>query len=368
MRPDLDHALRGAVNQLADEGRPVNLGDRAIRQGRRIIRRRRAVTATAALAVIAALAVPFAVLSQHQRTIMPGGARSPEPPAPTSAAASMPPPASPSAVYPESMRAARPLPLDDGPLRIGMEWILAGAPAKDGSWVFNRDNGAYQLIKYPNAVPAPRGDLVAITQRGQLGLLSLGSGSVNWVTGPMALGRVDWLDDGTRLLYAGKGDADGRLRLTVVNAVRGTASRLGADIECYENCAPSWLPGGKEIAVTQPWPRVGVQLYSAADGRPTRSLALPGAIPGIHSWSPDQRFVVTQSPTGASVFDLVSDRELINLHVQAAGVYWLGGAQLLSIEGDVISTYDLKGRPIDAYSVPEEFLPGEVYYTVLARP
>jgi hypothetical protein len=346
-----DHAVRTAVRDLADEGHPVNLARPAIRQGRRIVVRRRAVTVAAAVAVAAALVVPFVVNRGPDRRLQRDVATQP----------SSSPAPSPALTHPAGD-------FTKGPITLVEPWIVAAAPADGGSWVFDRTAGRYKTVPYDRINPAPAGDLAAVHSGSKLGLLNVHTGALRWVSGPAsAVGVADWSADGTRLVYPANGTASQSLRLAVVDAATAKATIIGGNLECYENCAPAWLPNGQEIALAAPDQPGRVVVYSASTGQPTRQLQLPGAIPALHSWSPDGRLVVTRAGAQAALFEIGSGRTLLTLDDYAGGIYPIDGDRLLCVRSDGFVLLDHTGTTLAVFPRPAGLADNELNATVLAK-
>jgi hypothetical protein len=366
MTSDLEHELRATFNELGDEARQADLAAPALRMGRRIRVRRTALAVGAATIAAAAVVLPFgafAALSSTDRSIGP-----PDAGAPSTAPASSTPPPAPS---------DRPTPaVTAGPVDLPGGWLVASAPGASGTWVYDRGRRAYRQIQYRNVVPAPLGDLVAVQRSSdrRVGLLNLRNSQVRWVSGPVnVVGRANWSPDGRRLVYPGEGTAEGTLRLVVVDAATAQATTLPTNIECYENCAPYWLPNGTDIAMPLlPGPQQGLRVYSSVDGSVQPRITVAGVAGSGHAWSPDGRYVVVQAASGGGsgthVVEVTTGRQvgqLFNVHPNA--VYWASADRLLAIAEDAVLVLALNGDLVDRFPLPDEFAPDELPQTVLAR-
>jgi hypothetical protein len=357
MTQRFDHTIRATVNELADEGQPVNLASAAVLEGRRMIVRQRLLSAAAAVAVLAALAVPFAVLSNRDGPLQPGAAPPVQSSAPTRLAST-----------PVTVPAPVPSPatIGVGAVRLTDGWILAAASGTKGTWVYDVKQDRYQIVAFKYVRPSPLGGFAAVVDGTRVGLLNVPANTVHWVAGPAnVVGGVDWSDDGTRLVYAASGDTPKTMRLAVIDIGTSKARVIGGSVPCGTDCAPVWLPGSREIALATPSPRLGMQAYEATTGKPTRMLKLPGAVPARHSWSPSGRYVATRSDTGTSVVVAASGTPVLTLADSADGVYWVADNRLLTVRSDGFALYDLTGAMLSLFPWPAGTV-NDRYSTVLA--
>jgi hypothetical protein len=371
MTTDLEGELRAALSELADEARLADLARPALRMGRQLRARRNAFTAAAAVIAAAAVVLPFAVLRNQpaNQSLSPPPSEAPSE-APSSPAATATP-------APPTSHAPRPVPvLGAGPVTLPGGWLVASSPGRSGTWVYDRSRSQYRQISYGRAVPAPTGDLVAVQRSSDshMGLLNMRTGKVQWISGPAnVVGTVGWNPDGSRLVYPGAGTVSSALRLVVVDAATGHATTLPTNIECYENCAPYWLPGETDIAMPLlDKPMEGLRVYSSVDGSARPPIAVAGAVGNDHAWSPDGRHVVALAPDGVAsgtyVVEVATGRrvgQLAGVHPNAA--YWAGPEELIAVTARGVSVFTLDGTEVDRYPLPVEFVPAEAPQTVLAH-
>ncbi|MFF5229632.1 hypothetical protein [Dactylosporangium sp. NPDC000521] len=361
MNSPFDTALRGALEDLVDEAKPVDFAGPAVRRYRRLLWRRRALVGMAGVAAVGALAIPYAVLPDDTAApVTPGAVASTAPAQPTTspAVASSGPPAPPAPVA--TPRFA------DGPVDVGGGLVIVAAPVRNGTMVLNRSKGTYRTVQYGTVRPAPSGDLAAVVDEQSVGILNVGTGKVRWVTGPKIVsGAPDWSPDGTRLVYATTGTEPDSIQMAVADAAAATASKVGPSIVCLEQCAPGWRPGGTEL--TQKLMNDGTAVYSAATGARVGDT-VPGAVPGRHSWSQDGRFVVVAERGQAVVIDLSTRQPAYTLQDDARIVYWTGAAELAVARPDGVVLLGLDGAVHRITPLPADVVPDEATSLVLGRP
>lgn len=349
MTHDIDQALRDALADLADEGKPVNLAGPAIRLGeRRRLRNRIGITA-AGFAAVAALTA--ATLPWH------GSGASTLPVATTST-----PAATKGPTQLPSMRT--------GPIRLTDGWLLGGGSSTSGTWYLDRVKAQYRQSSY-YTVPAPVGNLVAVNdrERARMGVLDTGNGGGNHV---QWLGEKDdgsmvpeWSSDGTALLYPGT-------QHTVIARESGLTFTKGP--ACTR--APRWLPGDIEVACPTAG---GLQVFSATTGAPTRTLQLSlpaGAELGpAHTWSPDGgRLVIVGSNDRGEQVPVIWDiatGATVPL-TSAAGndartAYWVDDNQVLVIGHFEIVLFRSDGTVAATWRWPAEFADDELPNFTLVR-
>lgn len=347
---NLEDAVRTAVRDLAEEGRPVNLAAGALRRGRRLRLRRRALTGAAALVAVAALAVPYLVARANP------AAPDHRPAAPPSSARPVPPSGSPVPSAPPTL---------SGPVALADGWILGSVPAPDSVYVYDRSARLYRRLPYRFAAPAPTGNLVAVWERGRIGVVDLATDAVRWVDRDDAsiLPPHPWSRDGARIAYT-TGDSaemDGTTRIVVVEAATAQARTLPAKVRCGDGCFPTWLPDGRVgMDLPGPSPR-GVQTYRADDGRDAGVVALPGWVGQGSPWSPDGGRVVLLMPDGSTsgplpraLVEVASGRNLGP--VQTRGdVYWTAPDRMLVVTSDGVAHVAADGTRLSFYPRPEQF-------------
>jgi hypothetical protein len=369
MNAAFERVVRDAVNDLADEGRAVNLATAAIRQGRRTIVRRRIISVAAAVAATAALAVPFALANRGSPPLQPGAAAEPSR-TPMTAPPEPAPSPSASVARPFSVPSRPVMSMSEGVVNVGGGWLLIAAPSAKGMWILDRSRQAYRQIPYGIAHPAPTGDLVAVSEAGRVGLYNMRTNSMRWISGPAnVVGTFDWSADGSRLLYPVEGKGPDTVRLGVVDVSTHRLKVLNQDIECLDNCAPAWLPNTKEIAFAPGPVAVDsvVHIYSANDGTMTRKLPLPGPIPALHSWSPDGSMVAVQVGEQTQIVDGRTGAEVLAFSERADGVYWQSAKTLLVVRREGVATYDLSGDLTDFYPKPDEVVEDDLPRTIIAK-
>ena len=361
MTGPVEDALRVAVHDLADGVRPApDLADRALGRGRRLRRRRRATTAAVAVLAVVAVALPFVLLRPRPaaRPATPGPTVTATPPAPL-----------------------RPVPGPDWwtkPLVLPGDWVviagtLDGGPGR--GFVLDRIRGRYLTADgYDGVFPAPVGPLSAVTdedRRRAVGLVDLAHGTTRWYEVGRALSAPAWSPDGRRLLLTTHQlDHFG----FVVLGTDGTARTFRVDQKryfCTDRCDFTWTRDGTEVALPQTgWsghdesvrdPRRGVQLFSAADGRPTRFVPVPGDPAGPWAWSPDGKLVVVQGQQDALLVETDSGRVVNTL--PTADVAWVSADRLLYRRPygtrDIVLA-DPGGRELVRQPLPKELVEREI--------
>lgn len=348
MSRDFEYEIRDAVVDLAEEGRSVNLAAAAIRDGRHIVRRRRAVSAAATFAVLAVLVVPFALHRPTTRIVQPGAAAPPPVPAATSSAAG----AAVSAVPTPAMSVPGPAALPDG-------MVYGSLPRDDGSsLVYDRSTGRYVRLPFAGIVPSPAGSTAAIDDGRRVGLVDLATGAVRWAVGPAPAGTAfDWSPDGTQLTYLAKGGKTGTVRVTVLTVAKAFAASVGADFICPLNCSSAWLPDGRSIAVSGMDGKLPIRLVDFRTGSLTKGLErVTGVLTNGHGVTDDGTLVVTQIGPQATVTVAATGRVILSLPDEAAQAYWSSGNELLVVRGDGVARYSFNGAPTDTYPFPPGIL------------
>ncbi|MBV1848971.1 hypothetical protein [Catellatospora tritici] len=174
---DLDDELRRGFRELAEHGRPVDLGTRAVAA----VRRRRLLRAVGAGAVV------LAVLAVLTPLYLLRGARQPQPPAEVAASVTVSPtpdaPPTPTARSPRS---------------------VIGAYADSGGtwWLLDPNRGRYEQLDRGFSVLAvsPRLDRAVVRQGSRLGIRQTATGRLDFVNlGVARAGQPVWSPDGERV-------------------------------------------------------------------------------------------------------------------------------------------------------------------------
>src|SRR5262249_31694497 len=119
-------------------------------------------------------------------------------------------------------------------------------------------------------------------------------------------GVFSWSPDGTRLAVgiSQKSDATHpeKIRFAVIDVATEVAHKHWIDHGTYDcsQCSVVWTRDGRSVALAIADRSFGeaddlvrsVQLFDAATGAPTRSLAVTGRPEHLYSWSPDGRYMV----------------------------------------------------------------------------
>jgi hypothetical protein len=242
---DFEHEVRRALRDLADEGRPVALGRRALdRVRRRRERRARAVSAAAAVALVA-VAVPR-LLGADQR------------------------------------------PADPPPDLTGRTVIAAYSTATDAR-VLDRDTGRYRRTELEVESVAPDlGRAVGTREAGypttypaeepRLGVLDIGTGRTEWFPMSDPVADPQWSPDGRQVVARlGEPDDPWAVVLTPTESQQWTFKlAVPADQLLVSLC---WSGVGRLLAVTVPEPgarSTGVRLTVLDyQGYVVRSMTVP---------------------------------------------------------------------------------------------
>lgn len=351
MTAQLDALLRRAVRDLAEGAAPApGLAVRALGQGRRLRRRRRLTVSAAVLVAVVTAAVPFVLLR-------PRPAATPATP-PTDATPSPAITASPS---------IRPTPGADwaaAPLVLPGNWVVTRAQLAGGSgtgFLLDRGRGRYvPTDRYDAIFPAPTGSLVAVIEEDrprEVGLVDLATGKTRWHEVGRALSPPAWSPDGRRLLFTTTQLDHFGFVVVDRNGTKRTHEVSRQRYLCTDQCSFVWTRNGREVALPQTaqgrprsesvrHPRSGVQMFSAEDGRPTRSEPLPGDPAGPWAWSPDGRLAVVQGQQEPLLVETATGRVVNPLPVADAA--WVDDDRLLYREpynGDFVLA-DTTGREL----------------------
>lgn len=353
MNDPMESAVRVAVRELAEQARPAHLAAAAIVEGRRLRRRTRTRRAAGAVltgaALLAALAVPPLLLHPGRPV---GG--------PTTPAGALTAPA--------------PVPLTfDGPITLPGGWtvLVAGSgPVR----VWNRDRRAYQTINRDQVQVAPAGPYAAVATGDphQIEILDLRGRTPRTFTLASQISLdPQWSPDGTRLLLTTMDKDTATNFITILDAGSGDVTSWPIDSRyvCTDYCRLTWTRDGSEVvwsltdlsvprSEARPHARSGLQLFSAFDGHPTRTLPVRGDVSGPYAWSPNGRYVIVTAVSaqpGRSV-----ENQLIDLATGAAvrtfpdgTPNWIANDRiLLTGSGTVISLVDPAGTTLARYEMP----------------
>ncbi|WP_144127725.1 hypothetical protein [Catellatospora sichuanensis] len=262
-------------------GPPAGLAGNAMARGRRLRHRRRLTAAGGALLACAALVLPWVVLSP---------------------AADSPQPGSTAGV------AATGRPADTG--LVG-GWVIVG----NGSRVLDRATG--KLVEMAGSVlPAPAGGRVLIEESGGGLRITDAHGSPPVAVDPTDLGGAyQWSHTGEWLVGRASQKEPFRIGFAVIDARTGAVSKHWIDRSAHDcsRCSFSWTRDGREIVMAVADRSGGegaekvrrLQLFDAATGAPTRSLAITAMPSGPYSWSPDGRYVIADVDVLAGRWQIV---------------------------------------------------------------
>ncbi|MGE5829545.1 MAG: hypothetical protein ACM30G_14465 [Micromonosporaceae bacterium] len=364
MTDPMEHAVRVAVRQLAAEARPAALTDTAVAAGRQLLRRRRIAGAVlTAAAVIAAIGLPHLPLPADRSSPRPGTevTESTRPIRPTTSAEATP----------TRLTFAGPISLPGG-------WTIlsTGFP---GSAVWNRDRRAYEGVNRDWVLVAPAGPYAAAapddpTDLTRVEILDLRGRNPRTVSlGRRELGSApQWSPDGTRLLLTTIDTKTPTTFITILDAGSGDLTSWPIDKRylCTGWCRLTWTRDGTEVV----WPltdrsvphddsgldpRSGLQLFSATDGHPTRTLPVRGDVSGPFAWSPTGRYVIVAGAV-VSGGQRTQKNWLVDVGTGAVvrtfpdgAPYWIANDRLLLAGGGLMITLvDPTGAPLALFESP----------------
>ncbi|GAB3966332.1 hypothetical protein V1634_30810 [Plantactinospora veratri] len=354
-----DRLLREAVHELAGSPhQPPDLAAVAVARGQRMRRRRQTIAAAAAVVAVAAIAAPYVWLRPDPR--------------PPALAVGGPPAATTPVAVPTSSSTPAPEPSGDwraGPVQLpGGALVLSARPIgpKGPTWAYDTDRRRYVSIPetYTSVRVSPRHPVAAVhssKRPSEIGLYDLATGKPQWFETRATVAGVEWSPDGRRLL-ATLQNKKGVSSIGLFTLVEGTLEFHPVKtrpVSCAGLCRFTWVPNGREVALSQADPvvnppgagatsRPGLQLFAADDGMPTRSLPVYGDVSSSGAWSPDGSLVVVSAgseppargnptPSGAgkeTTAELVSVQtgEVIG-RMRSADVTWLTPDRLLYLDG-----------------------------------
>ena len=347
---DVDEAVRAAVRDLADEGRPVDLGDRALAGVRRKTRRSRALTAVGVAAVAAGvLAWPQWVTRDGRPAVTPPGPSVVEtPPTPAPATPSAPPSAL--ALEPWPTFAGLPTVPAAPPETAAGRLVVAAyttypaptgpaiVPASVGTYLLDPTTGRYRLSNVDNALafsPDLRYALVTrqheISEPGSGATLGIAEYGIYDTVAGRIRGQLNveaWVPPlGDRVVWDGSWSPDGRsIVLGVRKAIQGrgwlaeklifidvlTGGLRAVDISPTQGLEPlellGWTRDSLGIALaagrigTGEAPR-GHVLYDL-NGRPISVHSWPGQRNAIRVINADQLLLMPIGPDEIAVMGL----------------------------------------------------------------
>jgi hypothetical protein len=361
MNDPIEHAVRVAVRELAERAQPAHLAAAAIAEGRRLHRRTRARQAAGAVltgvALVAAIAVPSLLLHPGRTT-------------------KLGPVGGPTTTPAHSLLSPGPERLTfDGPIALPGGWTVLAA-GNGPVHVWNRDRRAYQAIDRDRVLVAPAGPYAAAPTDDphQIEILDLrGRAPRTFVLAGGITLEPQWSPDGTRLLLTTLDKDTGTSFITIVDAGSGDVTSWPIDDRyvCTDWCLLTWTRDGSEVvwSLTDlsvprselgPHARSGLQLFSATDGHPTRTLPVRGNISGPYAWSPNGRYVIA---TGVStqLQPRTTESQLVNVATGAVlrtfpdgTPYWVTNDRILVADaGRGITLVDPTGAVVAQYDGPD---------------
>jgi hypothetical protein len=317
------------IDEMADEMKAPSaaLVSAAITRGRRIRRRRRLAAAGGALLAVAAIVLPWGIIS-----------RSDGPAAPGTPAAS----ASGTARTPEASGLAG-------------GWVVTSA----GSQVLDRATGEYKQIPAAGngvLLPAPIGGRVLIDGTPD----SLRVGSVRG-TQPVTVDMTDlggdyrWSPAADRLVGRASQKAPFKIGFAVIDARTGTVGKHWVDVSKHDcsRCNFSWTRDGREVVMAVADRSGGesaekvsrLQLFDATTGKPTRSLPVKAMPSSPFSWSPSGRYVIADADGLGSNWQLV-DVSTGQSRPFPYDAVWVSDIQLLATHAGEVLTLNTDGMVI----------------------
>ncbi|WP_433827832.1 hypothetical protein ACQP2E_38440 [Actinoplanes sp. CA-015351] len=362
---DLEDNLRDAVLDLADDApRPLDLVAAARTKGRRIRRRRHVAFGAVAVALVAVTVTPYTVLRKDASEPLPATTVSPSPSLRPSEEAT------PATVSLPAFDAGKPYQLLGGAvvtaLSRTMNKVDVNAEDETHHVLLDRKTGRYSELTgdYRSVVPGPAGLIAAYdgSSAPTTTRIVTASGDVRNLIYYRPIGGdpdPEWSPDGSHLLIP---TDEG---FTISDVTGDDDVKTGALANCPDWCSLSWLPGGREFAVTQRdstqprseaiRERVGsLDIYSAGTGKPVRSIKMTGRPLGTRAWSPDGRHVLVRPESGSIVLTDAEDGSPIADLIGSDALYLKDG-RILTVDDEFVMLYDAKGRALEQAALPREF-------------
>ncbi|MFG2039450.1 hypothetical protein [Dactylosporangium sp. NPDC048998] len=339
-----DQLLHETIDEMADEMKAPSaaLVSASIARGRRIRRGRRLTGAGGALLAVAAIVLPWAVISR------PGGSPAPEVPAASGTAR------------------------DPGSTGLAGGWVVTGT----GTRVLDRATGEYVSTEGKRAVlPAPVGDRILLDATPEpIQVMGVRDTQPVTVNDTNLGGDYRWSPAGDRLVGRASQKEPFESGFAVVDARTGTVSKHWVDVSRYDcsQCTYSWSRDGREIVMAiadrsggESAEKVSrLQLFDAATGAPTRSLPVKAMPSSPFSWSPSGRYVI------ANADELRRDWQLIDVSTGqsrpfAYDAVWVSDTQLLATDAGKVLTLSTDGT---ITATTEIDIPGAAEWISLGPP
>lgn len=360
----LEETLRDTVQSLADEAPlAVGLAGTARVRGRRIRRRRHAVTGALALGVLSIVAVPYGWLRQ-------------QPPAPVV----VQPAPTPSVTVTSSIRSLpsfdvkKPYRLPGGAvvsrMTIPSTIIEDGAqvPGPDTLVSLDRATGRYRELPFDHRPVAmsPDGERFAagVGRNRVIVLDAQGTrlATLNVETYARIGGDPVWSPDGSRLLVPTEGG------FTVYETRTGKHrdhEQPGIEPRCSDLCSFSWLPNGREFAVSRedvsgpqgesvPDRIESMDVYSADTGALVRRIPMTAVPLGGQAWSPDGTSVLVREERGVRVMDAVTGTPRGEWMPGPEAIY-LDDGRILTYGNAAAWLYTADGTLVEEVRLPAQF-------------
>ena len=366
-----DEAVRDAVRDLSDQGRPpVDLGRVALAAGRRMHYRRTALTAAGAVVAAIAVAAPvLAVDTVRDSSVATTGG-------PTSSGS------------PQPIEVGTPPPtgLPNPPLQVpaklitveGAQMVAAAANGHQPSYFYDAAKQKYVKVPYRSVVTNPARTLALVRSAdwpGKIGLLDLRTNKVDWTLFEVHIDRsiadnYAWSRDGTKAIIGGMSPVMQQFGFVVFDVASRTVSpviNVGKDYGLV-----TFHPNGTELVATKLTPQrptlpKWIQAFDLA-GKPTHRFSPPALIRAEAQWAPDGRRLVTwtieKNESWLRVYDTVSGKVVADLRRVnwmawgGDGIQWLDAQRLLITDWDrdrgklLTRVIGLDGRTESTHELP----------------